>query len=145
MKKQILILVSMIFGIISFLPAQEITFAYDASGNRISREIVFQAPIINQTIDSTQINETPFYEYFKDAIVTLYPNPTAGKLKVEIKAENQNEIKNISVFDQVGRLVYSSPSSENIIYIDLTNESKGNYVLKITLGNIERVWKIVKI
>ncbi len=135
----------MIFGIISFLPAQEITFAYDASGNRISREIVFQAPIINQTIDSTQINETPFYEYFKDAIVTLYPNPTAGKLKVEIKAENQNEIKNISVFDQVGRLVYSSPSSENIIYIDLTNESKGNYVLKITLGNIERVWKIVKI
>lgn len=63
------------------------------------------------------------------AILSVYPNPTNGKLFVTNPA---NQTLEISVFTAVGKQVNSTISDLSVISLDITSQSKGLYIVKIT-------------
>lgn len=64
--------------------------------------------------------------------MTLFPNPTTGKLNIK---SDQN-IKKIFIYSQVGKLVQSNLNTfDPVELIDLTNQPNGIYILKIQTEN----------
>ena len=79
---------------------------------------------------------------FKDSIIyanyslskgfiTVYPNPTIGPLKINIH-NIISDLYNISIFNSIGKNVYSTKSSSNEIFLDLSCLSEGFYIIKVT-------------
>jgi len=61
--------------------------------------------------------------------VSIYPNPTNGRLFVTNPATEKQEI---AVYNSVGKQVKSTVSTDGIISLDITTLSKGIYLVKIT-------------
>ena len=64
--------------------------------------------------------------------IHVYPNPSNGKFTFF-----QNKVKNvdIKIYTSVGRLIYKTNSQDRQIYIDLSEEAKGVYIVRITDDN----------
>jgi hypothetical protein len=75
----------------------------------------------------------------------LYPNPTTGR--INIKIENQQTPKSVSVFNTMGKHMYSrstgSDFHSNLIQLDLGHLPQGFYQLKINSGNSEILRKLL--
>lgn len=75
----------------------------------------------------------------KESKITVYPNPTVDF--IHIKLANQEEIKEVSVIDFNGKKVNLAPQHERV---NLTNLSKGIYVLKVVTSSGVHIQKIIK-
>jgi photosystem II stability/assembly factor-like uncharacterized protein len=87
--------------------------------------------------DSTNsINE---HSIIADGEIRVYPNPTAGELRV---TSYKLQVENIEIYDVVGRNVgtYGIRPENNEIVIDISNLQAGLYFLKVA----NKVVKIVK-
>lgn len=60
-------------------------------------------------------------------IIKIFPNPATNELNVIC---NENEAKNVYIYNQLGQLIYTSIINESI-KIDVSNWQKGFYLLKI--------------
>lgn len=81
-------------------------------------------------------------ELFVDGGVSIYPNPTSGKLHIEIS--RLEESYTFRLTDSSGRLVLTDESSHNRIMLDMTPYSAGLYVLSIDFANETHDYKIIK-
>jgi hypothetical protein len=64
--------------------------------------------------------------------LSLYPNPTNGILNIELPKEDKSSI---AVFNLLGKVIYSSDGSDtDKVSINLTNEPKGIYIIRIKSG-----------
>ena len=62
--------------------SQDLKYTYDAAGNRIKREIVVQ----RQNAPTMRSGENDFFsDKLSDKTIRIYPNPTSGVMKIEIK------------------------------------------------------------
>ncbi|NOX46375.1 MAG: DUF2271 domain-containing protein [Chlorobi bacterium] len=68
-------------------------------------------------------------------IFTIFPNPTSGKFKI-----SGDEIKEVEIRNLVGDLIYKG----NSIQIDISDNPKGVYLIKITSGKGAITKKIIK-
>ena len=68
--------------------------------------------------------------------ITLYPNPTSGKLTIVA-----DDIEKVEVFDQSGRIAATFQSTN---VIDIHNLPTGAYTLRITLHNGSAVKRVIK-
>jgi photosystem II stability/assembly factor-like uncharacterized protein len=74
--------------------------------------------------------------------IKIFPNPTNGRFTIEI--ENNNKIKDISIIDLSGRIIYNDLfSNENSKEIDLSEFAKGIYILQLNLENEKLTSKII--
>jgi PKD repeat protein len=84
---------------------------------------------------SSSITKTDYISVGVDGITNLpstlsvYPNPTNGKLFVTNPA---NQTLEITMYTGVGKLINSTTSDESVISLDVTGQSKGLYIVKIT-------------
>ena len=77
--------------------------------------------------------------------VVLYPNPSDGIYTLENKSGNLMENATVWVFDIVGKKVYDNTYANlNSTLIDLTNQTDGMYFVKITSGDTQMHFKIIK-
>lgn len=118
------------------IKSQTITYSYDACGNRINREI-----ILSRSIDTS---EKSFEEKLSENTIIIYPNPTEGLLKIEIKGWEQIENQIISIFDSNGGLIQNTIITSSITELDLSNCANGIYILIISYNNKTSTWKIIK-
>ncbi len=58
---------------------------------------------------------------------SIYPNPSNGRITIE----NLTNATKVNLVDMTGRIVYSYPVSANFMQLDLTNVSKGKYLVEI--------------
>ena len=131
--------------------SQQYSYEYDNAGNRISRKYVKIKKKVNMEVDSLLYNDSIVakedMEGYKDAIgdkeIRIFPNPTKGKLRVEISNIEDGDIIILKVFDLQGREIYSNEKLSNYD-IDLSNYENGVYLLDIILNNEKSYWKIVK-
>ncbi|MBP7496409.1 MAG: T9SS type A sorting domain-containing protein [Bacteroidales bacterium] len=74
--------------------------------------------------------------------LTIYPNPSNGKFTVLI---NNTEAKShlVNITDILGKKVYTSNFKNNLIDLNLENQSKGVYFLNINSGNNVYTQKLV--
>jgi len=69
------------------------------------------------------------------SVVTVYPNPTSGKLTIEAK-----NFEGVEVYDTSGRLIIKSALKR----IDLEEQSKGLYLLKVNTNGVIQEFKVFK-
>ena len=65
----------------------------------------------------------------------MYPNPTSGKLTIDAK-----NYEDVEVYDTSGRLIIKSALNT----IDLEEQSKGLYLLKINANGTKQELKVLK-
>ncbi len=93
--------------------------------------------ILNSTSAAMYKGDTTDDTFAMDKHLTVYPNPTTGKLTVEA----DQEVVRVDVFDYTGRNVatYQSQSA-----IDLSQLATGIYTLRFTLPDRIEVRRVVK-
>ena len=88
---------------------------------------------------STNGTDENFQESFK-----VFPNPSKGVFKIDYEPMSNSNIQ-LNIFDLTGRLVFKKDfENQREIFIDLSNKSKGTYLLKILVDN-EYLQKIIVI
>jgi hypothetical protein len=78
--------------------------------------------------------------------LSFYPNPTSGKFNLKFKT-SENEKTSIKIFDVNGKEVYNETiKGKDGLYekeIDISNEQKGTYFLKVSQGKKIATRKII--
>ena len=77
---------------------------------------------------------------FDSSNFTYYPNPVKNTLNLSY---NQ-EISNVEVFNLLGQKVSSNVINANAAQIDMSNLSKGAYMVKVTSNNQLKTIKVIK-
>ncbi len=62
--------------------------------------------------------------------IKIYPNPSNGRFYMDFN-QFREEVKQLQIIDLQGRLIYENNQVDKKIFIDISNYSKGNYVLKL--------------
>ena len=125
--------------------AQEIVYAYDASGNRIERSIVFPPRISKPEATNETKNDKIVYDSFTDASIKIFPNPTQGIIQIEISNSRSSATIDVSLYDLTGKQVFSQKEVSATATIDISELGKGNYLMRLQQGSQTREWKIVKL
>ena len=77
----------------------------------------------------------------KSSDFTIYPNPTNDMFNVEI--ENiENSV--IEVVNSIGKTILIQNVNANVTNIDLSNQSNGVYFVKVLIGNVMEVKRVIK-
>jgi len=132
MKKAIIIIVATLI-LSSSLYAVKYSFTYDAAGNRDSRTMV----------DINGKESVPIQKIL-DHEIKVYPNPTAGDLRVDISGITHDLSAEVELFDFNGRSVYKEGTPTGQVTIDLTEEPNGFYIMRISIDNQNIEYKVVK-
>ncbi len=123
-----------------------IEYTYDASGNRITREVVTLGPppggtksLPNEAEILDEIEEQEFNQF------KVYPNPATQSVFVSLndaalKAPNRR----ILVFDYLGKQLLSVEAFDEVTQVDLSSFKSGIYILKLIYGNSSKECKIIK-
>jgi hypothetical protein len=82
-------------------------------------------------VDNVAINLLGFVGLNKLAKseVNIYPNPSNGRLLI---SNPSNDAQEIAVFNSLGKQVTSAVSAKGTISLDITTQSKGFYMVRIT-------------
>jgi hypothetical protein len=119
-----------------------IEYHYDSSGNRIERVIVLN------TKSASIAGEENLSQVFEDNLdageIKIYPNPTEGLLNVRISKPGNLTEGTITVTDINGRTILIKQIEDGFTPVDLSDRSRGYYLMKITLGVETSTWKIIK-
>lgn len=77
------------------------------------------------------------------SVIKVYPNPTSGKTTI---TSAENIYGSINIYNALGQIVNSKQlNGESSFVIDLTNEAKGIYMIKLTSNNgSEAFFKLIK-
>jgi len=142
MKKKILLLLAIVAFTCSATAQQKLTYAYDASGNRVSRTIVLASLVLKPETGMPQ-------QYFVDIVtgrrVSIYPNQVKKDLTITVSGCNDNGTKGKCIlYDVQGRILFSTFIVDNGTYITMNKYPKGDYIMKIELNKEVTTWKIIK-
>lgn len=77
----------------------------------------------------------------RNQFASIYPNPNKGHFTV--KANSSNQFNTIEIYNLLGKRVISSSFGDNSIEIDISNQPKGVYLLKIVSNNDIIIQKII--
>ena len=127
----------------SMVKAQNVGYTYDDAGNRIKREIVMnrqQAPKKNTGADE----EESYSDMLAKKQIKIHPNPTSGLLKIEVIGLNANDQCQFRLFNASGQQIISQQATSTLTSIDISSRPNGIYLLRISLGEEETTWKIIK-
>lgn len=128
--------------------ADDVQFTYDAGGNRISRAIVL-APLAQtrsagtEETDSTQ--QQPFTDVFAGLNLLVYPNPTEGHMKIELRGLPEGESFSYIIVSAGGNVIINEKEATNPSEADLSAHFAGLYVLKLFYKDEKKEYKIIKL
>jgi len=137
-------------GIICCNQAQaQVTYAYDASGNRTNRVITFtsKSPAQPQSSEEEEPTAQKVYsEDLKDFSIRIYPNPTKGDITVEIHQLPEGKTVTLTLYSMAGSLIMQKAGVRDIEHFNISKQPNGVYLLKITAkdSTSSTEWKIIK-
>ncbi len=153
MKKIILIIATLSFA--GLLTAQTVHFEYDAAGNRIHREIIYQENIpdsTNTTTDTTQLKSSELTadgtnEYTASVgkqKIKIYPNPNSGYFTIKIDGWDSQSKAGMIMTSLSGKSIIEKKITDEITKVQFRNQPDGTYLLTITLNGHRETWKVIK-
>lgn len=145
MKHLLPLLACLIFSLVASTSygQQTYSFGYDAAGNRESRTIVLP-PGLKSTSNADSAQREEYKEVIGELEIVTYPNPTEGLLTIELKNLDETQPSSIMVYDYNGRLLQSKNNLGAINTIDLSELPRATYILRISSGELQTEWKVVK-
>ena len=140
---------------------QSVKYRYDTSGNRTKRELItvrnmtspssLKSSTEDVTKDDWDIATAVFTEpavsseeTMEQLKVKIYPNPTQGKLQVDITGGIIPEKSLLILYTSSGSVIKQQNSISATNVMDISAYPAGIYILRIILGEEASVWKIIK-
>jgi uncharacterized protein YcfL len=120
----------------------KVSYGYDDAGNRISRIIVMEEPVLSAA--ETEGEATVYSEVLAKLQIKIYPNPTQGLLRIEIDNLPPNVSARIALYQLSGKLVTLQQNVTHSTEMNITGQPAGIYLLKIIAGEEQTEWKIIK-
>lgn len=122
---------------LSLSAQKKVMYAYDAAGNRIKKEILFE-----QSQSKSQI--VAYSDMLDEKEIKIYPNPTEGELRVEIFNELKKTEGIVTVHGNNGAMIYTTPIINGSASLDISSCPNGLYILHVKIGDCVSSWKIIK-
>lgn len=136
MKRVNVFLFFVLFSL-SLSAQKKVMYAYDAAGNRIKKEILFE-----QTQSKSQV--VAYSDMLDEKEIKIYPNPTEGELRVEIFNELKKTEGIVTVHGNNGAMIYTTPIINGFASLDISSCPNGLYILHVKIGDCVSSWKIIK-
>lgn len=96
-----------------------IGYSYDASGNRIKREIIMQPSKAKQQTFETE--RQVFSDMLQEHDVKIYPNPTDGILKVRISGIKNTDKCSLAIYTMRGDRVMLDERQQYNFDVNISN------------------------
>ncbi len=160
MKNKAILFIVALFCVSMASSQEKLIFAYDKAGNQKQRFYCPQLgcavpdapegkantakniPNVDVTSLEKEVEAEKYNEQnFEDDFV-VYPNPTSGKITIQVEQELLENINSIRIFDANSSLVKTLKfSNGNNTEVDLTNIASGVYFLHIHFNEGKSVTK----
>ena len=126
--------------------SQDIEFIYDASGNCIEKykTITLASHIKKGNSLSDSISSKESTDMIGDRTVTIYPNPTEGALRIEVKGECLKSPIVYFITDLSGKIFAQKQTYDLIYDYDMSRFASGVYLLRVVIDEKRKEWKIIK-
>lgn len=124
---------------------RSVQFSYDYAGNRIARAIVLQAAAQSRRANTDNINTEIYTDTFSEYKLHVYPNPTHGELKIELRGLPEGEKYQLLISNASGKIIISRSTSENPTVANLTECPSGIYVMRIQYKDYSKDFKIIRL
>lgn len=121
---------------------QQLSYAYDAAGNRVSRTIILGTRSADATANET--DSVFFKEMLAEKQIKIYPNPVEFELTVSVPGYESSMQGEYSLFNLAGSMLAKNRITGETTRIDMSRYSKGTYILTIKLKGQPSSWKIIK-
>lgn len=138
MKKPVAVLLMLAMPCV--ISAQSVNYSYDIAGNRIKREIVMKTRALQQEESTTEC----YSDMLSERTIRIYPNPTKGKLRVEIAGYENSDQSVLRIFNVSGQQILSTHVTSSWTEVDISSQTNGIYILHLSLNSKETTWKIIK-
>ena len=138
--RNIILLLSLLV-LVPFDMSGKITFAYDAAGNRIKRELVITQ--MNKAPGNTAGVNEDYYDSIGEKSVTL-TSDGSGIVQIKINDFNEEDTGRVSVYSINGIHVLDQQITECYLSIDMSSSPAGVYILTVTINRNQTTWKITK-
>lgn len=136
MKRVNVFLFFVIFSL-SLSAQKKVMYVYDAAGNRIKKEILFE-----QSQSKSQV--VAYSDMLDEKEIKIYLNPTEGELRVEIFNELKKTEGIVTVHGNNGAMIYTTPIINGFASLDISSCPNGLYILHVKIGDCVSSWKIIK-
>lgn len=143
-----------LFVCASMPTSAQVSYSYDAAGNRTVKTITLaktmkkmarpDTVVVVESATIADFYEDPQNDVVGQAEIKIYPNPTKGALRVDIDGAELSGNDRIEVYDGNGRIVKVCGSLTDSNQIDLSGAANGIYFMRITIGNEQTMWRIIK-
>ena len=120
----------------------EVSFSYDANGNRVGSSIRFGRENRND-LGSDSLFYTRISDVIETMVVSLYPNPTPNCFTVSINKDKDEEIQ-VVLFTVDGKALDVKILKSGNVEFDLSSHPSGLYLVKLTMNGASKVWKVLK-
>lgn len=169
--KTLLSILTGIVIFISVATAQTIVYTYDDAGNRIRREadtkesedendqdetltnneiaegteILLEMNGMNSTSTDTETSQTNIYtDNLSEQSLKVYPNPTPGNFTMVLTGINTEGSFSFKIINMLGETVFKiNDARANVAMIDISDQPKGAYFVKVKAGNKVFTEKII--
>lgn len=141
MKKIIVFTLTLLFALTA-KAQQQLSYAYDAAGNRVSRTIV-----LDTRSTSASVNESDsvfFEEMLAEKQIKIYPNPVESVLTLFVSDYTSSMEGEFSLFSMGGVMLARRRITGETTYVEMSRYAKGIYVLHIQLNGQPTSWKVIK-
>ena len=135
-------LITILLLLTARLQAQKVCITYDKAGNRTNRTICLKSK--EATSDSVSIAKIPITENMGEMVITLYPNPTKGQLKIQITNKTCETEGVLELYDLSGRLVNVQMTVGDSFILDISRGPRGIYGMRIRICDKVSEWRIIK-
>ena len=132
------------YGFNCFSQSFAIEFAYDNGGNRYSRTIIdLSVPAGNKSAEDSTAAD-PYNTIISEVQVSIYPNPTKGKLNIELSNLSDETTGSIVVTDLQGRVLISVGQILSNMELDFTPFSAGKYNMTLIIDGQKKFFGIIR-
>lgn len=122
-----------------------VQFSYDHAGNRTSRAIVLPAAAQGRRAANDSIKTEVYSDVFAEYQLHVYPNPTHGELKIELRGLPEGENYHLLIVSASGKVIIDRHTSDNPTIADLTECPAGIYVMRIQYKDYTKDFKIIRL
>lgn len=124
---------------------RSVQFSYDHAGNRISRAIVLPADAQGRRAVADSVKTEIYTDTFAEYQLHVYPNPTHGELKIELRGLPEGASYHLFIVSASGKVIINRTTQDNPTIADLTECPAGIYVMRIQYKDYTKDFKIIRL
>lgn len=117
-----------------------IEISYDAAGNRITRKVM----MLNMSKGGSYGDSTYYLDRMNAIQMKVYPNPTTGKVFVEMFEAEEIGKSVVRVYDNQGKRMYENTNKGSFVEVDMSSFPSGYYIVDLWVKEEHTTWKIIK-